>query len=182
MRVLRTFLFAIVAVIGISVIGISAQSFTPKAVSARSIEQQVYKKLRSLPRYNVFDNITVEVNGSTVTLGGKVITLGTKSMAANFVKDIPGVKEVVNKIDELPVSPYDDRIRREAYRTFISRGPGQYFPDQNPEVRIIVENGRITLEGLVRRQSDSDTLYILANGVNGVFQVNNNLVVGRRAS
>ena len=183
MRKIRSFLFVIVGIIGVSVVGVSAQNYMPRAaVSSKTIEQQVYKKLRGLPRYSVFDNITVEVNGSTVTLSGKVITLGTKNTAANVVKDIPGVSEVVNNIDELPPSSFDDRIRREAYRSFITRGPGQYFATINPEVRIIVENGRITLEGYVYSKSDSDMLNILANGVTGTFTVKNNLIVGRRAA
>lgn len=183
MRKVRSFLFAIVGIIGISAVGVSAQNYMPRAaVSPQAIEKQAYKKLRGLPRYGVFDNITVQVSGSTVTLGGKVITLGTKNMAANVVKDIPGVLEVVNNIDELPPSSFDDRIRREAFRTFISRGPGQYFATINPDVRIIVENGRITLEGYVYSKSDSDTLNILANGVNGTFKVTNNLIVGKRAA
>lgn len=162
----------------LSAVSVSAQSFAPKA--SLSIEQKANKELRKLPRYSVFDHIVVSVNGSTVTLSGKVHSLGTKNLAASFVKDIDGVREVINNIDELPPSSFDDRIRREAYRTFVNRGPGQYFSEINPDVRIIVEHGRITLEGFVARQSDSDLLNILANSVNGVFQVTNNLVVGKR--
>ncbi len=183
MRKMRSLFFAIVAVIGTSVVGASAQGVGSASVqSPRSIEQKAYSKLRGLPRYGVFDNITIDVQGSTVILGGKVITLGTKSAAARAVKDIPGVTEVVNNIDELPPSPFDDRIRREAYRTFVSRGPGQYFPDLNPDVRIIVENGQITLEGYVNSDGDRNMLNILANGVSGAFKVTNNLVVGRRVA
>jgi len=180
MRKMRSFIFAIIAITSVSAIGVIAQ--TPSAASAQTIERQVYKKLRGLPYYGVFDNITASVNGSTVTLYGKVITLGTKSAAARVVGDIPGVAEVVNRIEDLPPSGVDNRIRLEAYRTFVNRGPAQYFSTINPDVRIIVEHGRITLEGFVSRQSDSDLLNILANGISGVFKVTNNLVVGKRAA
>ncbi|HVF46760.1 MAG TPA: BON domain-containing protein, partial [Pyrinomonadaceae bacterium] len=63
----------------------------------------------------------------------------------------------------------------------VDRGPAQYFSDRNPDVRIIVENGRMTLEGVVSSRSDSNTLNILAHGINGVFEVTNNMVVGKRA-
>ncbi len=181
MRKIQSLLLAIIAVIGISVVGANAQGSAASSIqSSKSIEQRAYSKLRGLMRYGVFDNITIGVQGSTVILGGKVITLGTKREAANAVKEIPGVTEVVNNIDELPPSPFDDRIRREAYRTFVTRGPGQYFSELNPEVRIIVENGQITLEGYVYRAGDSNLLNILANGVSGAFKVTNNLVVGKR--
>ncbi len=183
MRKVRSFLFAIVAVLGVSVIGINAQNAGSNSVQSPSnIAQKAYSKLRGLPYYGVFDNITVEVRGSTVVLDGKVITLGTKSAAARAVKDIPGVTEVVNNIDELPLGSFDNQIRRDAYRAFVTRGPGQYFHELNPDVRIIVENGRITLEGYVYRESDSNLLNILANGIPGTFKVTNNLVVGKRAA
>jgi hypothetical protein len=87
---------------------------------------------------------------------------------------------VVNHIEELPPSPMDDRIRREAYLTFLQTGPAQYFGHPNPDVRIIVKNGRLTLEGYVNSRSESDTLNVLAHGVSGVFEVTNNLVIGKR--
>jgi osmotically-inducible protein OsmY len=37
----------------------------------------------------------------------------------------------------------------------------------------------VTLEGYVANRGDSNLANILANGVNGVFNVRNNLVVGR---
>lgn len=181
MRKVKTFSFTIVAVIGMSVVWAGAQNFAPSTnVSDSSIEQKVGKRLRNLARSNVFDHITYQVNGGTVILGGKVSTLGTKREAGNVVKGIKGVSEVVNNIEDLPPSPFDDRIRREAYSVFVSRGPAQYFSTIDPEVRIIVEHGRLTLEGYVYRQADSNTLNILANGISGVFSVTNNLVVGKR--
>ena len=147
---------------------------------SQGVERKIYSELVSLPRYGVFDHITYQVNGSTVTLGGKVITLGTKSMAGRVVKDIPGVTYVINNIEEIPVGSIDHSVRRQAYATFVSRGPGQYFSTINPDVRIIVERGHITLEGFVAHQADSNVLNILANGVPGVFSVQNNLIVERR--
>lgn len=168
------------AVIAFAVVGFGSQAFaSPVEKPARSVEQQIYSKLRGLPRYGVFDNITYQVNGDTVILSGKVITLGTKRDAATAVKDVPGIKNVVNNIEELPAGSFDDRIRRAALVTFINRGPGQYFSTINPDVRIIVENGRLTLEGFVSNRSDANTLNILAHGISGVFEVTNNLVVGR---
>ena len=143
------------------------------------MDEQVYRKIRSMQYYNVFDNITWQVSGNTVTLSGKTITLGAKSEAAAVVRDIPGVT-VVNNIQELPPSPSDDRIRRAALIQFTSRGPAQYFGYPNPEVHVVVENSHVTLEGYVARQSDSNMLNILANGIPGVFSVTNNLIVGER--
>ena len=179
MRAIRNYLFIAIAIIGFTFVSTNAQSFA-SSKPARSVDEQVYHKLRGLIHYNVFDNIEWQVNGNIVTLTGKVHSLGTKSEAARSVKDIEGVTEVINNIQDLPPSPMDDRIRRAALISFTNGGPAQYFGEPNPDVRIIVENGRMALEGYVSRQSDSNLLNVLANGINGVFQVTNNLKVGER--
>lgn len=170
-----------IAIAAMLIVSVNAQNFAPKGASGRTIEQQIAKKLRGLTNYSYFDNITYQVNGSVVTLYGKVYSLGTIDQAENVVEDINGVSTVINKIEMLPPSPFDDRIRREAIRLFSSRGPTQYFNEINPDVRIIVERGRITLEGNVTRKADSDMLNLLANSISGVFEVTNNLNVSKRS-
>ncbi len=179
MSKLRPFLFALAAVIGFSFVTANAQGFATSNNNSRSIDEQIYHKLKGADQ-TVFDHITWQVNGSTVTLSGKAYSLGIISRSESIVKDIPGITGVVNNIEQLPGSPMDDRIRRAALAEFESRGPSQYFGYPNPDVHVIVENGRVTLEGYVARKSDSDLLNILANGVSGVFQVTNNLVIGER--
>lgn len=180
MKNLKKYFALSFAVIIFSVVGFNApiQGATIEK-PAKTVEQQIFSKLLSLPYYGVFDHIAFQLHGDTVVLSGKVITLGTKRDAAATVKNIPGVSKVVNNIEELPIGSFDNRIRQAALITFVNRGPAQYFSSVNPEVRIIVENGRITLEGYVARESDSNLLNILANGLGGVFKVTNNLVVGR---
>lgn len=180
MRSFRYFSVLATAIIALSVAGVSAQSFSGgKKQSGKSIEQQVYKKLKGMTRYGVFDHITFEVNGSTVVLEGKVNSLGVRREAESTVKRIPGVSRVINNIDELPPSSFDEQIRRQALRTFASNGLYRYFWEIDPEVRIIVEGGRITLEGYVANKGDYNRLNIYANGITGVFSVKNNLIVGK---
>jgi osmotically-inducible protein OsmY len=179
MSKVRTILFALAAVIGISFVTANAQNFAAADSSSRSIDEQIYRKLKGADQ-TVFDHITWQVNGNTVTLSGKAYSLGIINRAKAIVKDIPSITEVVNNIEQLPPSTMDDRIRREALIEIQQRGPSQYFGYPNPDVHLIVENGRITLEGYVARKSDSDLLNILSNGISGVFKVTNNLIVGKR--
>ena len=51
----------------------------------------------------------------------------------------------------------------------------------DPDVRIVVNHGNVTLEGYVLNSADANTMNILANGIPGVFSVKNNLVVGKAA-
>ena len=177
MKRITRYLALIIAIIAIGLSAANAQSYSVR--SSKTIEQQVYKKLRGMIHNGVFDHIAFQVNGSTVILDGKVNSLGAKSEAASVVKRVEGVTRVVNNIEELPPSPYDDRIRRAALRAFESGGLGRYFWEINPDVRIIVERGRITLEGFVYNSGDRNAMNIYANGIPGVFQVTNNLIVGK---
>ena len=179
MKRIYTFAAVIAAVFAFAFTSVEARSLNaPSSKPTQSIEQQVNKKIHMLNHYGVFDHITFQVNGGVVTLNGKVNSLGTKSEAAASVKRIPGVEQVINNIENLPPSPFDDSIRRRTLQTLARGGLGGYFWEINPDVRIIVKNGHVTLEGYVMNQGDKNRAYIYANGVSGVFSVTNNLIVG----
>lgn len=177
MKSVSKFLVLSLAIITISVASISAQNQSRS--SGRSIEQQIFKKLIGLPRYGVFDHITYQVNGGEVILGGNVYSLGTSRSAESVVKRIPGITNVVNNIRDLPPSSFDNQIRREALQTFAEKGLYRYLYEFDPEVRIVVDGGRITLVGYVANSGDFNLFNILANGISGVFSVQNNLIVGK---
>ena len=85
---------------------------------------------------------------------------------------------MVNKIEVLPVSPNDDRLRLAVYRAIYSQpGLDMYALRAVPPIHIIVKNGNVTLEGVVANQADKDRANIYARGVSGVFSVTNNLRV-----
>ena len=143
------------------------------------IVKEVHHELVMLPFYGVFDNLAYKVDpDGTVTLFGQVVLPTLKSDAENVVKRIEGVEKVVNKIEILPVSPLDDRIRRATYQAIYGNEVlNQYQLRAVPPIHIIVKNGHITLEGVVARQMDKQIAGIQANQVPGVFSVTNNLQV-----
>jgi osmotically-inducible protein OsmY len=55
----------------------------------------------------------------------------------------------------------------------------RYGFGSQPSIRIIVKNGRVTLEGVVDNESDKSIAGLKAREVNGVFEVKNNLTVAR---
>jgi hyperosmotically inducible protein len=77
---------------------------------------QVRKELMRLPYYGVFDFLVFSVNGPTVTLGGDVYNGSIKKDAEREVKRISGIENVVNNIEVLPASLFDDDIRWAAFR------------------------------------------------------------------
>lgn len=145
------------------------------------IQKEVRHELLMLPWFSVFDNIAFQVNGGTVTLLGQVTRPVTKSDAENSIKHIEGVDQVVNKIEVLPPSPMDDQSRLALYRAIYGFPTlEKYAMGVQKPIRIIVNNGQVTLEGVVDTQSDKDTANIRANSVPGIFSVTNNLQVSPR--
>ncbi len=146
------------------------------------IEKKVRKELVTLPYYGVFDNLAYEVNGPTVTLHGQVVQPSTKRDAERRVARIAGVERVVNRIEVLPLSGFDDSIRARTYRALFGMDSPlfRYGRGVNPSIHIVVNRGHVTLEGVVATEGDSRLANIIASGVPGVFSVTNNLAVERR--
>ncbi len=176
MKYVRNFL--IISFAFLSFLAFDAQAQTPQ----KGLERQVFKELIKLPYYGVFDHIAYKVDGNNVTLFGKVANARNRKDAERWVKDISGVGNVVNNIEILPLSGFDNSIRVRTLQTFAnSGGLYRYFWEPNPSVRIIVENGHTTLEGYVANRGDYNLMNILANGVSGVFSVKNNLIIEKEA-
>ena len=132
-----------------------------------------------MPYFGVFDDLGFNVNGGTVTLVGAVTQPVLKSDAANAVKHVEGVTNVVNNIEVLPLSPFDDTTRRAAFRA-IYGDPSlsmRYGYQAVPSIHIIVKNGHIRLEGVVANQADKNIAGIKANQIPNVFSVENDLQV-----
>jgi hyperosmotically inducible protein len=179
MKSLRNLLIIAIAILGFTFGNAQAQSSVIAGKSsARGIERQVYKQIIKLPYYGVFDNIAYRVDGDTVTLYGKVLRPTTRKSAERVVERIAGVEEVVNNIEVLPLSNFDDSIRLRTLRTLQNGGSlYRYFFGASPSVKIIVDRGNVALEGYVANRGDYNLMNILARGVPGVFSVKNNLIV-----
>ncbi len=150
----------------------------PSARSQERIQKEVRHELLMLPWFGVFDNISYKVDGYNVTLYGQVVRPSLKSDAENAVKHIEGVERVDNKIEVLPPSPMDDRLRIQLFHAIYGYEPLQkYALGVQKPIRIIVNNGHVTLEGVVDNEADKNAAGIRANGVPGIFSVTNNLQI-----
>ncbi len=136
MRFIKSFLFiAVIAVLGFFSLDVQAQSFSDNGKFSQStIEKKVFKEILTLPYYGLFDSISYKVEGSTVTLYGKVRNAMNKSDAEGYVKDIKGVTNVINNIEILPLSSFDDTIRYQLVREF-SRTGGAFYSICKAQIR-----------------------------------------------
>ena len=166
------------------------------------IVTEVRKQLLGLTDYSVFDWITFGIHGKTLVLNGYASRPILKEEAGRAVKKIDGIASVDNQIQVLPLSPNDDRIRVAVYNRIYTQpsltkyngnqgslaraiGPGGLIAGgitNNPPIgfhaiHIIVNNGHVTLYGVVLNKTDSELAGLQANTAPGAFSVSNELVV-----
>ncbi|MGH9405986.1 MAG: BON domain-containing protein [Terriglobia bacterium] len=177
--------FLVLALMGLVTFAVGVQSANAKSRAPQDqvqyetwLNKQVQHRLATLPWYGVFDNLAYKVQGNQVVLYGEVVRPVTKSDAAGAVKGLEGVTRVVNHIKVLPLSPMDERIRLAEYRAIFSQPSlSRYAMGAIPSIHIIVDNGHVTLTGVVDNSTDKNLASMRAQGVPGVFSVTNHLQV-----
>ena len=146
--------------------------------SDSDIAKNVRHEVVMYSHYSIWDDLSFRVAGGNVDLLGVVSQPFKKQDLERLVHKVPGVVSVTNDIKVLPLSSMDDRLRLQVanaiYRDPVLSG---YSMMALPPIHIIVNNGHITLEGVVARQMDKQIAGIQANSVPGAFSVTNNLVV-----
>ena len=152
-----------------------------ETVPDSQLQQKLAKKL-AYDRVGYYDNafnyVAVEVKDGVVTLTGDTMWDVPKDTALAIVARTPGVKDVVNEVKVLPVSIFDDSLRirtaRVIYRDSVL---GRYATDPVDPIRIVVDNGHVTLYGTVESNMDKTIAGLRASSVPGAFSVENKLLV-----
>jgi hyperosmotically inducible protein len=135
----------------------------------------IVDSVNTYPRFTIFDDVSLSVEHGLVTLTGKVTMPYKRDEIAQRVARIDGVREVQNRIDVLPVSPFDDDLRYRIARA-IYGNPSfwNYAAMANPPIHIIVEHGRVRLTGVVNSNVERMLARSLATGW-GELSVSNEL-------
>lgn len=156
--------------------GLSAARAASTPPGTTPLEESVRKALVTIPFLTVFDDLSFRVDNGVVTLLGEASQPIVMDYAEGAVKNLPGVAGVKDRIELLPLSPFDDRIRLQTFRA-LNRTPSlyRYFMGTYPSIRIVVKNSHVTLDGVVQNSMDSQLAFMAANQVPGVFSVTNNL-------
>jgi hyperosmotically inducible protein len=150
-------------------------------VSDQELYEHLAKQLSGDRTFNgnVFDSFYLLVKDGTVTISGYAHNYLSHDSAVGIVESEKGVKNVVDKMEILPLSRFDDGIRLAAARTIYGRpGMEMYALDPAHPIRIIVNNGNVILDGEVLNKMDKELAEMGALQVSGVFSVTNNLRVG----
>jgi len=174
--IVNKFVFAAV-VLGLGV----AAAATGNTVSASdaAIAKKLTHEIRMYPRYSIFDDIGFSVDEGRVELLGEVSQPFKKAELGQIAQRVPGVTSLSNELKVLPLSPMDNRLRLQVARA-IYRDPvlSRYGMQPVPPIHIIVENGHVTLEGIVSTDMEKNVAGLRAAGAGLSFgQITNNLHV-----
>jgi len=149
-------------------------------ISDAQLEQKLATKLTYVREgYDItFDYFALGVKDGVVTVEGQDRTGLGRDEALYDIANMPGVKDVIDNISIEPVSQFDDGLRLRALRVIYGDSVlSRYAIDPARPIRIIVDNGHLTLYGSVDSKMDKEVAGIRANQLFGAFSVDNKLQV-----
>jgi len=156
----------------------SAQATAAEQTAERK-DLQVFNDIADqVNRYTqltIFDSISASVNDGHVVLSGWVTMPFKRDDLEKRVRKVEGVNNIDNKIGVLPVSQFDNELRFRIARAIYSHSLfWNYAAMANPPIRVVVNRGRVTLEGVVQSNVERMLARSLASGF-GAFDVKNDL-------
>jgi hyperosmotically inducible protein len=175
-RMLGRFLMAAALVAGAASASTKGSANLPQSDS--DIATNVRHAVTMYPYYSIWDDLSFRVADGNVSLTGEVNQPFKKQDIERLVQRVPGVASVTNDIKVLPLSSMDDRLRVQVARA-IYRDPvlSGYAMGAVPAIHIIVENGHVTLTGMVNSDMEKQIAGMRAASGLSFGPVTNNLVV-----
>jgi hyperosmotically inducible protein len=139
------------------------------------LADDVGRAIHSYVKLTIFDDVNARIENGVVTLTGKVTMPFKKDDIEKRIQKLDGVRSVRSDIGVLPVSPFDEQLRARIARAIYGNPTfWNYAAMARPPIHIIVENGRVTLAGVVNSNVERVLARSLATGL-GELSVTNEL-------
>jgi hyperosmotically inducible protein len=172
------FLMAAALLVSAGVAGAADKNQTPKLQSDADLANSVRHAIVMYPRYSIFDDVYIQVENGMIRVNGVVTQPFKKSDLDKIVRHVAGANQVQDDIRVLPLSPGDERLRiRVARLIYADPTMTRYAIDPIKPIHVIVENGHVTLNGIVATDFDKQIAGTRASGAMSFGQVVNNLQV-----
>jgi hyperosmotically inducible protein len=171
------------ALLGVGIAGASNKDRANMPQSDADIAAHVRHEVLMYPYYSIWDDINFRVDKGQVELLGAVNQPYKKSDIERLVRKVPGVTSVTDELKVLPLSPNDDLLRRQVARAIYGYPSfSRYAIEAHPPIHIIVDNGRVTLTGVVNSDQEKQIAGMRASSAGLSFgAITNNLQVERPA-
>lgn len=150
---------------GAGIAGAVTKESTTGSRGDADIAKALAREVRMYPRYTIWDDVSFRVVNGQVELFGAVNQPFKKKDIERLARRVPGVVSIKDGIKVLPLSPNDDRLRLQVARAIYGYSAlSRYALNPLPSIHIIVENGRVTLTGVVANEADRNIAGIRAAG------------------
>ena len=151
-----------------------------RAESDQKLGERVADQMRRSTYFTVFDEVQIGVDNGVVTLTGYVTQPIKSDDLARRAAHVDGVREFVNRLEVLPASLSDDRLRAIVANT-LYRDPAfsNYASQAVPPVHIIVRNSSVLLTGVVNNEVERRQAENIVRHIPGIIGVQNALRVER---
>jgi hyperosmotically inducible protein len=142
---------ALLLAAGLAFAGTNPNTAVPQ--NDEAIAKHVRHEILMYPYYGIFDNVNYRVSNGAVELTGAVTEPWKKDALGKSVQKVPGVTSLTNSLEVLPLSPVDNQLRRQLARAIYSDPSlSRYAIQAIPPIHIIVDNGHVSLEGVVNNE------------------------------
>jgi hyperosmotically inducible periplasmic protein len=166
MKVVATLVF------GLSVLA-PAPASAQMTISDRLLFERMSQEVHRYTQYTVFDSVSADVEDGRVVLSGWVTMPYKREDLEQRVRRLAGVTALENAIKVLPASQSDDELRFRIARAIYGNASfWQYASMLNPPIHVVVNRGRVILEGVVNSNVERMLARSLATGF-GAFEVTN---------
>ena len=151
-----------------------------RAESDQKLAERVADQMRRSTYFTVFDEVQIGVDNGVVTLTGYVTQPIKSDDLARRASHVDGVREFANRLEVLPASLSDDRLRSIIANT-LYRDPAfsNYASQAVPPVHIIVRNSSVLLTGVVNNEVERRQAENIVRHIPGIIGVQNALRVER---
>ena len=142
------------------------QIFTDSTIKS-AVESDLHFEMTVFPNF-----LDVSTSQGIVTLSGSVNDILAKRRAVKIAESVRGVLGVIDRITVKPESRPDEDIRKDILMALLNDPATESY-----HVSASVKDGVVTLTGTVGSQAESRLVQRVAEGVRGVKDVHNVLVV-----
>jgi len=152
---MRHFLMAAALLAGAGVAAAAGKQAAAKPETDAALANSVRHEIVMYGKYSIWDDVGIEVSNGTVHLTGVVTQPYKKADMDRLARNVAGAAQVQDDIRVLPLSPNDDRLRlRIARAIYGDPTMTRYAVEPLKPIHILVENGHVTLTGIVASEFD----------------------------
>jgi hypothetical protein len=168
---------AIAVLLGSLVLPVGAATAAPPAARHDvDVEHDVHEAILGSLHYGVFDSVGVVVRDGNVLLEGSVLRGYARGDLEKRVARVAGVRSVTNRLTVQSFSAFDDRLRRQIFRSIYGGDTLMPHTAFAAPVHIVVDRGRVTLTGFVNSRVEQVKVGMKARET-GAFSVDNRVTL-----